>query len=173
MGQHIPCPQSAGARCQKSPSYAVYWFNSFTCSSYIFSSLRLHLLLSSGVHDLPQIAAMVGSICLWKVTLKFKFWCHHDIIISASALLPYYCSGIPVYYVSLACWLWVHPWKHCQFSLAIFVMYYEGLYQVSELLEGEFFLNLEYFHPDGHYVCLYFRLFITYGKARKFIFSFW
>ena len=80
-----PCPQRAGQNGQNSPSFAVYWFNFFTFSSYIRSSIWLDLLLSSEFHDLPWNATMVGSICLWKVTQKIKFWHHYDVIISASA----------------------------------------------------------------------------------------
>ena len=38
--------------------------NFFTFSPYILSSLRLNLLPSSGIHNLPQNAIMVRGICL-------------------------------------------------------------------------------------------------------------
>ena len=61
----------------------ISFFHIFFLPSF---SLRLDTPLPFRFHNLPRNATMVGSICLWKVTLNFKFWRHYDVIIIASAL---------------------------------------------------------------------------------------
>ena len=57
-----------------------------TFLSYIRSSLRLDLPLSTEIHHLPRTATVILSIYLWKEAIMVKLWRHNDIIISASAL---------------------------------------------------------------------------------------
>ena len=86
-GAAPPALEEWGQGC-KSALFVLSTDVIFTISSYIRFSLRFDILLSSGFHDLPRNSAMVGgSIFLWKVALKFKFWRHYHVMITASALL--------------------------------------------------------------------------------------